>query len=219
MWLIATAMKRPITVIAAVLSIVLVAVLALTTMKQDIFPDLKIPAIYVIQGYGGMSPEQMEGYITSMYEIYFLYVPGIEHIESQSIQNVSLIKVYFHPDTDMASAMGAIVAMSNRATSLMPHGTYNPFVLRFDAGSLPVGQLVLSSDTKPVKTLEDLAYVRIRPMLATVPGAEAPPPFGGNIRSIVINVNADKLRQYNISGDEIIEAMTHGNIVLPSGNV
>ncbi|MBS1999181.1 MAG: efflux RND transporter permease subunit, partial [Cyanobacteria bacterium SZAS LIN-2] len=212
-------MKRPITIVTAVLSMVLVAVMAITSMKQDIFPDLKIPAIYIIQGYGGMSPEQMEGYITSTYELYFLYVPGIEHIESRSIQNVAVIKVFFQPDTDMASAMAAVVAMANRATSLMPHGTYNPFVMRFDAGSLPVGQLVLSSETESVKELEDLAYTRIRPMLATVPGAEAPPPFGGNIRSIVINVDADKLRQYNISGDEVIQALVTGNQVLPSGNV
>lgn len=219
MWIIAASMKRPITVIAAVLSMVLVSVMALTSMKRDIFPDLKIPAIYVIQGYGGMSPEQMEGYLTSTYELFFLYVPGIEHIESRSIQNVSLIKIFFQPDTDMASAMSAVVAMANRATSLCPHGTYNPFVLRFDAGSLPVGQLVLSSDTKDVKELEDLAYTRIRPMLATVPGAEAPPPFGGNIRSIVISVDAEKLKRYNISGDEIVKALTTGNKVLPAGNV
>lgn len=219
MWLISTAMKRPISVVAAILSILLISVMAITSMHQDVFPDLKIPAIYVIEGYGGMSPEQMEGYITSTYELFFLYVPGIEHIESRSIQNVALIKVFFQPDTDMASAMAAIVAMANRATSLMPHGTYNPFVLRFDAGSLPVGQLVLSSNTKSVKDLEDLAYVRIRPLLATVPGAEAPPPFGGNIRSIVLNVDADKLRRYNISGDEIIKALESGNVVLPSGNV
>src|SRR5580704_12406732 len=116
MWLLAAALKRPITVVAAILSIILMSVFSLSNMKRDIFPDLKIPAIYVIQGYGGMSPEQMEGYITSSYELFFLYVPGIEHIESQSIQNVALIKVFFQPDTDMASAMGAIVAMANRAT-------------------------------------------------------------------------------------------------------
>ncbi|MBZ0185788.1 MAG: efflux RND transporter permease subunit, partial [Candidatus Obscuribacterales bacterium] len=219
MWIVAAAMKRPITVVAAVLSIILISVMAITSMKQDIFPDLKVPAIYVIQGYGGMSPAQMEGYITSTYELFFLYVPGIEHIESRSVQNLSLIKVFFQPGTDMASAMAGIVAMANRATSLMPKGTYNPFVLRFDAGSLPVGQLVLSSKTKSVKALEDLAYTRIRPMLATVPGAEAPPPFGGNIRSIVISVDADKLRRYNISGHEIIEALETGNKVLPAGNV
>jgi multidrug efflux pump subunit AcrB len=212
-------MKRPITVLAIVFSVILSSIMALTAMKQDIFPDLHIPAIYVIQGYGGMSPAQMEGYLTSSYELFFLYVPGIEHMESRSIQNVAIVKIFFQPNTDMASAMAAVVAMSNRATSLMPKGTYNPFVLRFDAGSLPVGQLVLSSQTKSVREMEDLAYVRIRPLLATIPGAEAPPPFGGNIRSIVVNVNADKLRQYNISGDEIIRAVTEGNVVLPSGNV
>jgi len=219
MWIVAWAMKRPITIVAVVLSILLISIGSITGMKRDIFPDLKIPAIYVIQGYGGMSPQQIEGYITSSYELFFLYVPGIEHMESQSIQNLSLIKVFFQSDTDMASAMASIVAMANRATSLMPHGTYNPFVLRFDAGSLPVGQLVLYSQTKTVKQLEDLAYTRIRPMLATVPGAEAPPPFGGNIRTIVINADADKLRKYNISGDEIIKALETGNQVLPSGNV
>jgi multidrug efflux pump subunit AcrB len=215
----ATSLRRPVTVVVAVISVVLVAVMALRGMKQDIFPDLNIPAIYVIQGYGGMSPEQMEGYLVSTYEIFFLYVPGIEHIESKSVQNLSLMKIYFHPGTDMSSAMATVVAMVNRATSLCPKGTLNPFVLRFDPGSLPVGQLVLSSETEPVEKLQDLAYVRIRSLLATVPGAEAPPPFGGNIRTIVVNVDPAKLRQYNISGDEIVKALATGNVVMPSGNV
>lgn len=218
MGIIGGSLKRPITVVIALLSLMLTAVMAISGMKQDIFPDLKIPAIYIIQGYGGMSPAQMEGYLVSNYELFFLYVPGIEHIESQSIQNVAVIKIYFQPDTDMANAMSIVVAMANRATSLSPKGTLNPFVLRFDAGSLPVGQLVLSSK-RSVKELQDLAYTRIRPQLATVPGAEAPPPFGGNIRTIVLNVNADKLRQYNISGDEIVKALASANEVLPSGNV
>jgi multidrug efflux pump subunit AcrB len=213
------ALKRPITVIMAVISITLCAMGALGSMRQDIFPNLNIPAIYVIQGYGGMSPEQMEGYLVSTYELFFLYVPGIEHIESKSIQNVAIIKIYFQPDTDMSSAMSVVVAMANRATSLAPKGTLNPFILRFDPGSLPVGQLVLSSETKSVRELQDLAYVRVRSQLATVPGAEAPPPFGGNIRTIVMNVNADKLRQYNISGDEIVNALANANFVCPSGNV
>jgi multidrug efflux pump subunit AcrB len=219
MGIIGAALKRPITIVIAVLSIMLVAVMAITGMKQDIFPDLNIPAIYIIQGYGGMSPEQMEGYLVSTYELYFLYVPGIEHIESQSVQNVAIIKIYFQPGTDMANAMAMAVAMANRATSLCPKGTLNPFVLRFDAGSLPVGQLVLSSNSESVKQLQDLAYTRIRPQLATVPGAEAPPPFGGNIRTIVVNVDPNKLRQYNISGEEIVKALAAGNEVMPSGNV
>lgn len=217
--LIGGSLKRPISVLVAVISIALVAVMALRSMRQDVFPDLNIPAIYVIQGYGGMAPDQMEGYLTSVYELFFLYVPGIEHVESQSIQNVSLIKIYFQPDTDMAEAMAMVVAMCNRATSLMPNGTLNPFVLRFDAGTLPVGQLVLSSATETVDKIQDLAYVRIRTQLATVPGAQAPPPFGGNIRSIIINVDANKLRRYNISGNEIIQTLATGNVVIPAGNV
>src|SRR5687767_10892875 len=128
--MIATSLKRPVTVTVAMISIVLCAIMALSGMKRDIFPDLDIPAIYIIQGYGGMSPEQMEGYIVSTYELFFLYTPGIEHIESQSIQNVALIKIFFQPGTDMATAMSTVVAMANRATSLMPKGTLNPFVLR-----------------------------------------------------------------------------------------
>lgn len=213
------ALRRPVTICIAVISVMLMAVLALTSMKQDIFPDLDIPAIYVIQGYGGMAPDQMEGYIVSTYELFFLYVPGIDHIESKSVQNIALMKIYFQPGTDMASAMAMVVAMTNRATSLMPKGTLNPFVLRFDAGSLPVGQLVLSSNDKSVRELQDLAYVRIRAQLATVPGAQAPPPFGGNVRSIIVNVNADKLRQYNISGDEIVTALANANVITPAGNV
>lgn len=219
MWVIGTAMRRPLTVMVAILSIALAAIMAVTSMKQDIFPDLDIPAINIIQGYGGMSPAQMEGYIVSTYELFFLYVPGIEHIESQSIQNLALIKIFFQPGTDMATSMATCVAMANRATSVMPKGTLNPFVLRFDPGCLPVGQLVLSSPTKSVRELQDLAYVRIRSALATVPGVQSPPPFGGNIRTIVVNVDADKLRQYNISGKEIIDALDTGNVVTPAGNV
>jgi multidrug efflux pump subunit AcrB len=217
--IVATALRRPITVLMAVISIILTATLALTSMKQDIFPNLNIPAIYVIQGYGGMAPDQMEGYLVSTYELFFLYVPGIEHIESRSVQNVAVMKIYFHPETDMSAAMACIVAMCNRATSLMPKGTLNPFILRFDPGCLPVGQLVLSSQTQSVQKLQDLAYVRVRSALATVPGVQAPPPFGGNIRTIVINVDANKLRRYNISGDEIVNTLATGNVITPAGNV
>ncbi|HEY9714275.1 MAG TPA: efflux RND transporter permease subunit, partial [Chroococcales cyanobacterium] len=212
-------MKHPITVIVAIFSIMLMAFGAIGTMKQDIFPDLNLPVIYVVQGYGGMSPAQMEGYIVSTYEVHFLYIPGIDHIESKSIQNLALMKVYFHPGTDMAEALSTCVAMVSRARSLMPPGIVEPFVIRFDAGSLPVGQLVLSSPDASIDRLQDLAYVRVRPDLGTIPGATAPPPFGGNVRTIVINANQDRLKQFSISGDTIVKALATGNSVLPAGNV
>jgi multidrug efflux pump subunit AcrB len=212
-------MRRPITIIIGVFSLMLLAVMALSTMKEDIFPDLNIPSIYVIQGYGGMAPDQMEGYLVSTYEVHFLYIPGVDHIESKSIQNISMIKIYFHPGTNMSEALSTTVAMVDRARTLMPPGTLEPFVLRFDAGSLPVGQLVLDSKTKTIDQLQDLAFVRVRPELGTIPGASAPPPFGGNARTIVINVNAQRLRQFNISGDMIVNALASGNMITPAGNV
>lgn len=218
MWLQIFAMKRPITVIVAVISIMLGSIFAITSMKEDIFPDLNMPVIYVVQGYGGMAPDQMEGYIVSTYEVHFLYVPGVDHIESQTIQNLSMMKVYFHPGTNMSEALSTCVAMVSRARTLMPPGTLEPFVLRFDAGSLPVGQLVLSSNTKTIDQLQDLAFVRVRPELGTIPGASAPPPFGGNARTIVISVDSDKLRKFNISGDAIVNALATGNKVVPAGN-
>jgi len=219
MWLIGASMRRPVTILIAVLAIMLASVLAVKSMKKDIFPDLDIPAIYIIEGYGGMSPAQMEGFLTSVFEIYMLYVPGVEHIESRSIQNLLMIKLFFQPGTDMSEAVSTSVAMVDRARSLMPEGTLMPFVFRFDAGSLPVGQLVLSSPTRTIDELQDLAYVRVRSQLGSVPGASAPPPEGGNVRSIVVNVDTDKMRRYNLSGHDVSEALAKGNFITPAGNV
>lgn len=219
MWLLSFSMRRPVSIIIGIIALVLAAMMAITSMKQDIFPDLDIPCIYVIQGYGGMAPDQMEGYLVSTYEIHFLYVPGIEHIESKSIQNISMIKLYFQPGTNMSEALSTTVAMVDRARTLMPPGTLEPFVLRFDAGSLPVGQLVLSSANKSIDEIQDLAFVRIRPQLGTIPGAAAPPPFGGNARTIVISVDAQKMRQFSLSGNDLVNALATGNMITPAGNV
>ena len=107
-----------------------------------------MPVIYVVQPYGGMSPTQMEGQLVGYYEYHFLYINGIEHIESQSIQGMAMLKLYFHPGTDIAQSLAQVTAMAFRATSFMPPGTLPPFIVRFDAGSVPVGQLVFSSETK-----------------------------------------------------------------------
>src|SRR5712692_6133526 len=120
MWLVLAAMRRPITVLVAVLSIALAAFLAVRRMKADIFPKVGAPAVYVAQPYGGMDPAQMEGYLTYYYEYHFLYITGIEHVESKSIQGAALIKLQFHSDTDMSQAMGEVVGYVNRARAFMP---------------------------------------------------------------------------------------------------
>src|SRR5499427_3059959 len=170
MWLVLTAMRRPITILVAVLTVVLASVLAVRSMKVDIFPKLGAPAVYVAQPYGGVDPSQMEGYLTYYYEYHFLYITGIEHVESKSIQGVALIKLQFYPGTNMSQAMAETISYVNRARAFMPPGTVPPFVMRFDAGSVPVGNLVFSSKTRTVPEIQDAALNRVRPLFATLPG-------------------------------------------------
>lgn len=161
MWLIRASLRRPITIIIAVIGIALCAILAVTRMSIDIFPKLDLPVIYVAQPYGGMSPAQMEGYLVYYYEYHFLYITGIESVESKSIQNVGLLKLTFHPGTDMGQALSETVSYVNRARAFMPPGTVPPFIMRFDAGSVPVGYLVFSSKTRTLGEIQDLALNRV----------------------------------------------------------
>src|SRR5665213_2888591 len=213
------ALSRPITVVVALISIALFAYLAVQRMPVDIFPKVGDPAIYVAQPYGGMDPAQMEGYLTYYYEYHFLYITGIDRIESKSIQGAALMKLIFHEGTDMASAMAETIGYVNRARAFMPPGTVPPFVTRFDAGSVAVGQLVFSSATRTQGELQDLALNSVRPLFATLPGVSAPPPFGGNQRTIVIMLDPDKLQQYKISPQEAISAVSKASLVMPSGNM
>ncbi len=188
------AMRRPVTVIVLMVSIALAAGLALRGMRVDIFPDMGVPILYVAQPYGGMDPSQMEGYLTNYYEYHFLYITGIDHVESKNIQGVALMKLYFHPGTNMAQAMAETINYVNRARAFMPPGTVAPFVMRFDTGSVPVGYLVLSSETRSIGEIQDLALFRVRPMFAGLPGVSAPPPFGGNQRTVVVTIDPQRLR-------------------------
>ena len=213
------ALSRPITVVVALISIALFAVLAVQRMPVDIFPKVGENAVYVAQPFGGMDPAQMEGYLTYYYEYHFLYITGIERVESKSIQGAALMKLIFHEGTDMAQAMAETVGYVNRARAFMPPGTVPPFITRFDAGSVAVGQLVFSSATHTQGELQDFALNRVRPLFATLPGVSAPPPFGGNQRTIVITLDPDKLQQYQISPQEAIAAVNKATLVMPSGNM
>ena len=217
--LIIGALRRPITILVAVIGIALASGLALTRMSVDIFPNLNLPVIYVAQPYGGMDPSQMESYLVSYYEYHFLYVTGIEHIESRSIQNLGLVGLFFHPGTDMSQALAQVVSYVERARAFMPPGTVAPFVVRYDAGSVAVGQLVFASETRNLGEIQDLALVRVRPYFSTLPGVSAPPPFGGNQRTVIIHVDPDKLREYQMSPEEVIQAIASGNTIVPAGNI
>jgi multidrug efflux pump subunit AcrB len=216
------ALRHPITVIVMLVGLVVGSGLALfgdRAMKIDIFPQLNLPVIYVCQPYGGMDPGQMEGLITNYYEYHFLYISGIHHVESKNIQGMAMMKLYFHPGTDMSQAIAETIGYVNRSRAFMPPGTVPPFVMRFDTGSVPVGYLVLSSESKTIGEIQDQALFKVRPMFSTLPGVSAPPPFGGSVRSVVLRVDPDRLRAYNASPEDVIAALTAGNTISPSGAI
>ncbi|HMI54322.1 MAG TPA: efflux RND transporter permease subunit [Candidatus Saccharimonadales bacterium] len=219
MWLVRLALRRPITIIVIVAAIALSSVLAVERTRIDIFPTLDLPVIYVAQPYGGMSPQQMEGFISYYYEYHFLYINGIESVEAKSIQGVALLRLSFHAGTNMSEALAQTVSYVNRARAFMPPGTVSPFVIRFDAGTLPVGYLVFSSPSRTLSEIQDLALNRVRPIFATLEGVSSPPPFGGNQRTIVIDVDPQKLQGYGLSPDNLVQALTTGNSIQPAGNV
>ncbi|MDB5307342.1 MAG: mdtC 2 [Gemmataceae bacterium] len=216
---ITAALRRPITMMVLVVGTAFAGSLAFTRMKVDIFPALNLPVVYVAQPYGGMDPQQMEGLIANYYEYHFLYINGIHHVESKNVQGASLMKLYFHPGTDMAQAMAETVGYVNRARAFMPPGTVQPFIMRFDTGSVPVGYLVLSSETKTIGQIQDQALFKVRPMFAAIDGVSAPPPFGGNQRTVVVRADPDRLRAYGLSADHVVQALSAGNTIAPSGQI
>ncbi|MEX0729037.1 MAG: efflux RND transporter permease subunit [Planctomycetaceae bacterium] len=236
MQLILSALRRPWTVMVIILAVALGSLLAIGPsasqqfglpypeglpkgMEVDIFPSLNLPVIYVAQPYGGMDPAQMEGFLTNYYEYHFLYIGGIHHVESQNVQGLALMKLYFHPGTNMPQAMSETINYVNRSQAFMPPGTVSPFVMRFDTDSVPVGYLVLSSETRSIAEIQDLALFRVRPMFSSLEGVSAPPPFGGSARSIVVTVDPHRLQSYGMSPEEVITGLVKGNTISPSGNI
>src|SRR5882724_2757107 len=217
--LIQLALRRPATIGVMVVAILLFAVLAIRKSAIDVLPALNAPTIYVAQTYGGLSPQQMEGYVTSYYEYHFLYVTGIKAVESKSIQGLTLIKLEFHEGTNMAGAMAEVGSYATRARSFMPPGTVPPFIMRYDGGSVPVGQLVFRSESRSLNEIQDLALFKVRPMFAALPGVSAPPSVGGNRRTVIIKADPERLRSYNIAPDELVAAIAKNNAILPAGTL
>ena len=219
MKLIVSALRHPVSVVVAVLGICFFSWLAIGNSRIDLFPKLGLPTVYVAQPYGGLSPEQMEGFITSYYEYHFLYITGVKYVDSKSIQGAAILKIEFNEGTDMSQAMAEVVGYVNRARAFMPPGTVPPFITRFDAGSVAVGQLVFTSATRSLGEISDLALFKVRPMFSTLPGVSAPPPFGGNQKTLVISLDPDKMRNYQLAPDRVVQALVNFNTITPAGNI
>lgn len=192
---------------------------ALRTIKVDIFPKLDMPVIYIAHPYGGFTPTQMETFFGKQYINLLLYVNGVKNIETKNIQGLTLMKINFYPGTNMAQAAAEVSAFSNRAQAIFPTGSQPPFIIRFDASTLPVGQLILSSNKQSNNQLLDLANVYVRSSFTNIPGLVSAPPFGGNIRTVVIKADPVLLRSHNLTPDQLVEALRLNNQTAPSGNV
>ena len=170
--------------------------------------------------YGGYDPFQMEGLLVSPFELWFQFVDGVRSMESRSIQQVAVVKLSFYPDTDMSKAMAQVVSVASRAQATQPDGTLPPLIMQMDAGNVPVGYLVFKSKTRPLGEIGDLAQYRVRPLLQTyVPGTVATAPYGSSIRAITVSVDPDKLRSYNLTPQDVVNAVNAGNAISPSGNL
>ena len=219
MGLIKGALRKPITVLVLVAGLFFFGINAVRTIKIDIFPDLDLPVIYISHPYGGYTPDQMEGYFGKQYVGLLLYVSGVKSIETRNITGLTLIKLTFYEGTNMAQAAAEVTSYITRAQAAFPPGSQPPFILRFDASTLPVGQLVLTSPTRSNNQLLDLANIYVRSSFTSIPGLVSPAPFGGNTRTILIRVDPDKLRAHNLTPDQVVTALRDNNQNTPAGNV
>ncbi len=214
------ALRHPITMIMLVVALVGGGALALTRMRIDIFPPINQPSIYVFTNYGGYDPFQMEGLLVSPFELWFQFVDGVRSMESRSIQQVAVVKLSFYPDTDMSKAMAQVVSVASRAQATQPSGTLPPLIMQMDAGNVPVGYLVFRTQTHSLGEIGDLAMFRVRPLLQTfVPGTVSTAPYGSSIRAITVSVDPDKMRSYNLTPQDVVNAVNQGNAISPSGNL
>lgn len=217
--LIRLALRKPISVLVLVAGLLFFGISAVRTIRVDIFPELKLPVIYISHPFGGYTPTQMESYFGKQYVNILLFVNGIKSIETRNIQGLTLMKLSFYEDTNMAQAAAELSSFCNRLQAIFPPGSQPPFIIRFDASTLPVGQLVLSSQQRSNNELLDLANVYVRSSFTSIPGLVAAPPFGGSLRTIVINADPELLRSHNLTPDQLVEALRFNNQTAPSGNV
>jgi multidrug efflux pump subunit AcrB len=217
--LIRLALRKPISVLVLVAGLFFFGVRAVVDIKIDILPRMDLPVIYIAHPFGGYSPTQMETYFAKQYNNILLFANGVKSIEARSIQGLTLMKLTYYEGTNMAQAAAEVSALANRAQNNFPPGSTPPFVIRFDASSLPVGELVLSSPIRSNNELQDLANVYVRSSFSSIPGLLAPAPFGGNVRAIEINVDPELLRTHRLTPDQIVEAIRLNNQTAPGGNI
>jgi len=218
MWLVRIALSRPYTFIVLAILLLMLGVLAILRMPADIFPAIDIPVVSVVWTYSGMPPDDMANRITTIFELSATTtVNNIEHMESQSLLGVSVTKLYFQKGTDIAIALSQVTSIAQTMLKYLPPGITPPFVMSYDASTVPVMNLVLSSDILPEQRLNDLANNFVRPQLATVQGASVPPGYGGKTRMVMADLNTKAMQQYGVSAQNINTAVNNQSLIIPAG--
>jgi CzcA family heavy metal efflux pump len=220
MWIVRLALRRPYTFIVAALLILILSPIMILRTPTDIFPNINIPAVAIVWQYTGMTPTEFTGRITAVFERTVpTTVNDIDHIESQTMNGVSVTKVFFQPKASLDKAIAQVTAIAQTMTKQMPVGITPPLVISYNASSVPILQLSLSGQGLTEQQLNDFAMNSIRPMLADVPGAAIPWPYGGKVRQITIDIDPRKLNGLGLSPNDVLNALSAQNIVLPTGTV
>ncbi len=218
MWIVALALRRPYTFVVMALLILILSPIVLLRTPTDIFPDINIPVVSIVWQYNGLSPQDMSDRITTTTErALTTLVDNIEHIESQSLNGIAVVKVFFRPNANIQTALAQIIAISQTQLKQLPAGTTPPLVIQYTASSVPIVQIGLSSKTLPEQQLFDLGTQFIRTQLITVQGAAIPYPYGGKQRQIQVDLDTPALQAKNLTPLDVVNAISAQNLILPSG--
>src|SRR3954466_13523519 len=218
MWIVRLALRRPYTFVVCAMLVMILGIIQILRMPTDIFPEINIPVISVAFNYSGMPADEMEKRIVGNFErILTTTVNDIEHIESQSLNGIGVVKIYFQKGANVDSATAQVTAVSQTVTRMMPQGTQPPLIIRYSASDVPVLQLSIGSKTIPEASLFDLTVQQLRKDLITVPGVQIPYPYGGKQRQIMVDLDPEKLYAYGISAADVSNAVNAQNLVLPAG--
>ena len=219
MWIVQIALKRPYTFVVLALLIALFGVRSALLTPTDIFPNINIPVISVVWTYTGLLPDDMSGRVIYYYErTLTAQVGDIEHLESQSLDGYGVVKIFFQRNVNIAAAMAQVTAASQTVLKLLPPGITPPYVLSYNASSVPILQLALSSRKLPEMQLFDSGQNFIRPQLATVAGAAVPSPYGGKVLDVQVDLDQQAMQSHNVSADDVVNAVSAQNLILPAGD-
>src|SRR5258708_2846804 len=218
MWIVSLALRRPYTFIVLALLIALLGVFTILRTPTDIFPNIKIPVVATVWRYSGLSPDEMATRLVLGSErATQVTVNGVEHTESQSLSGIGVVKYFFQPNTSEELSYAQITAMAQTGLAFAPPGTTAPYVLAYNASTVPVLQLAMSSEDLSEAKIFDLVHNILRTALATVPGATMPWPYGGVRRQVQIDLDPDALRAQGLSGNDVTDAIAAQNLILPAG--